>query len=328
MDDQHGNVIDGTERARQWRRSRLKLGTAAESTETRADAPKSIAGSLLVPAEMLSSAVPVAEQVNGDEHGSGTSQSSDPRSRSRNRRPTADRGHASPNPFLAPQAGAAASGGRSVRPPRRRSLVALLTRSIDAMRARRRPNRSAPGRFRALLRAPSSVPRPTRSLAAGVVSFVAIAFAAVILTQPNTQSSPSPSQASARGRIDSTVGAHDSAPLAAAASPFAGRHSARATASHHARRVHARRTSKKRPTTHSATRAAAPAGSAATVATGYTPPPTTSGSALSSSGSSGYASSGSSAPPAAQPTAQRSSPSNTPAFGSSGALGPGSSPNG
>jgi hypothetical protein len=328
MDDQHGNVIDGTERARQWRRSRLKLGTAAESTETRADAPKSIAGSLLVPAEMLSSAVSVAEQVNGDEHGSGTSQGSDPD-------PgvvTGDRPQIEAtlhqNPFLAPQAGAAASGGRSVRPPRRRSLVALLTRSIDAMRARRRPNRSAPGRFRALLRAPSSVLRPTRSLAAGVVSFVAIAFAAVILTQPNTQSSPSPSQASARGRIDSTVGAHDSAPLAAAASPFAGRHSARATASHHARRVHARRTSKKRPTTHSATRAAAPAGSAATVATGYTPPPTTSGSALSSSGSSGYARSGSSALPAAQPTAQRSSPSNTPAFGSSGALGPGSSPNG
>jgi hypothetical protein len=78
MDDQHGNVIDGTERARQWRRSRPKSRATDDPTETRADAPKSIAGSLLVPAEMLSSAVSVAEQVNGEGHGSRTSQGSDP----------------------------------------------------------------------------------------------------------------------------------------------------------------------------------------------------------------------------------------------------------
>ena len=53
MDDQHGNLIDGTARARQWRRSRPKSRAASDSTEQRSDAPKNMAASLLVPAEML-----------------------------------------------------------------------------------------------------------------------------------------------------------------------------------------------------------------------------------------------------------------------------------
>lgn len=52
MDDESGKLIDGTARARQWRRSRS--GSArADGPETRSAAPKSIAASLLVPAEML-----------------------------------------------------------------------------------------------------------------------------------------------------------------------------------------------------------------------------------------------------------------------------------
>jgi hypothetical protein len=55
MDDQLGNVIDGTARARHWRRSTSKT-RPADGTEARSDAPKSFAGSLLVPAEMLTAA--------------------------------------------------------------------------------------------------------------------------------------------------------------------------------------------------------------------------------------------------------------------------------
>jgi hypothetical protein len=54
MDDQQGNVIDGTARARQWRLVRSKTRSASDGAEVRSDAPKSIAGSLLVPAGMLS----------------------------------------------------------------------------------------------------------------------------------------------------------------------------------------------------------------------------------------------------------------------------------
>ena len=52
MEDESGKLIDGTARARQWRRSR-SASARAEGPETRSAAPKSIAASLLVPAEML-----------------------------------------------------------------------------------------------------------------------------------------------------------------------------------------------------------------------------------------------------------------------------------
>ncbi len=69
MDDQQGNVIDGTARARQWRRSKPKTGSAPEAPEARSDAPKSFAGSLLVPADMLPPAFPPDEHLNGNEQG-------------------------------------------------------------------------------------------------------------------------------------------------------------------------------------------------------------------------------------------------------------------
>jgi hypothetical protein len=58
MDDRHGNVIDGTVRARHWRGSKSKTHPTADETGARSDAPKSFAGSLLVPAEMLTAAQP------------------------------------------------------------------------------------------------------------------------------------------------------------------------------------------------------------------------------------------------------------------------------
>lgn len=60
MDEEQGNVIDGTTRARQWRSSARK--PAEDASELRADAPKSIASSLLVPAGMLdATAAPPAQ---------------------------------------------------------------------------------------------------------------------------------------------------------------------------------------------------------------------------------------------------------------------------
>ena len=70
MDDQQGHVIDGTARARQWRRSKAKARPAPDATETRSDAPKSFAGSLLVPAEMLCAASPPDERSTEDEQSS------------------------------------------------------------------------------------------------------------------------------------------------------------------------------------------------------------------------------------------------------------------
>lgn len=53
MTDQQGTLIDGTARARQWRRSRPESAVGDDTGERRSDAPRSIASSLLVPADML-----------------------------------------------------------------------------------------------------------------------------------------------------------------------------------------------------------------------------------------------------------------------------------
>jgi hypothetical protein len=66
MDDKPGNVIDGTARARQWRRSRSKARADENgSADIRSDAPKSFASSLLVPADMVHGVLgPAAKQEN------------------------------------------------------------------------------------------------------------------------------------------------------------------------------------------------------------------------------------------------------------------------
>ncbi len=58
MDDQQGNVFDGTVRSREWRRRRQNARAEADAAEPRSDAPKSIAGSLMVPADMLDGSLP------------------------------------------------------------------------------------------------------------------------------------------------------------------------------------------------------------------------------------------------------------------------------
>jgi hypothetical protein len=302
MDDQQGNVIDGTARARQWRRSRSNAARATdEGAEARSDAPKSIAGSLLVPADMLSAGTPLDEQLSGDERSRATVQPADYGGVTPGSWPSTDAVHQ--NPFLAPEA---ASAGQSARPASRRPIAALLTLLLAAVTAHRRSVRPR---------------RMTRPVALALALFAATALSAVILTRSETASSP-PVQASIHGGTTSSLDPLKAAPLAAAANPLAARHTAHRTASNQARRVRAHRASNKHPRTRRAS-------SAAVVPAHYTPPPSTGGSSAGPSDTSGYASSGSTAAPAAQSTAQPSSAtSSRPAFGSNGTLGPGSSPNG
>ena len=67
MDDQQENVFDVTARARQRRRSRPPAPSGKDAEGPRSDAPKSIAGSLLVPAEMLAGSLPADQPAAGNE---------------------------------------------------------------------------------------------------------------------------------------------------------------------------------------------------------------------------------------------------------------------
>jgi hypothetical protein len=238
------------------------------------------------------------------------------------------------NPFLAPRAGGGSAAG-SARPGGRRSIVALLTRAIGAVNERRQmagaPPRLVPVTpIRRLLAA-----RSTRMTAGVLAAAAAIGLTAVILTGSNTAVPPS-THASLHGGNVSSLDGRKPATLAAAASPFPATHATRGSTPAHSRRVHRHQTSSERPNGTHATGATQPGSSTATVAASYTPPPTTSAGTTSSSDISGTASSSPSAPaaqPAAQPSSAPSAPStpstpSTPAFGSSGALAPGSSPNG
>ena len=62
MEREPENVIDGTARAHQWRRSpSTTVDDGPDGAEARSDAPKSIAGSLLVPVELLTEAAPLEQ---------------------------------------------------------------------------------------------------------------------------------------------------------------------------------------------------------------------------------------------------------------------------
>lgn len=324
MDDQPRNVIDGTARAGHWSRSRPNTArTDGDGAQARADAPKSIAASLLVPADMLPGVSPVDGRPNGDQDGGADPQP--PGSAAALGDGLASEDTARQNPFLAPEAGGGSAAG-SARPAGRRSIVALLTRAIGAVNERLwmagAPLRLVPVTpIRRLLAV-----RSIRLTAGLLAAAAAIGLTVVMLTGSNTAVSPS-THASPHGGNVSSLDGRKAAPLAAAVSPFAAGHATRRSTPAHPRRVHRHQTSNKRPNRRHATGATQPASSTAAVAARYTPPPTTSAGTTSSSDISGNASSSSSAP-AAQPAAQPASAPSTPAYGSSGALGPGSSPNG
>jgi len=229
------------------------------------------------------------------------------------------------NPFLAPEAEGAGRGGRTVTPASRRSIAALISRLIGAMTPRRRSGRP-PTPFRATLRRVPEV-RLNGPVAFAIASVAAIAFTAVIVTQSETPSSPS-AQASGDGATTSSLDPFKSAPLAAAAKPFPAHHAAHRTTSNRTLRVRMRRPSDTPRKKRSPTRAATTPSNTPAVPARYTRPPVTSGSPPPSSDISNHAAAESSPAPAAHPTVQPSGTPSTPAFGSSGALGPGSSPNG
>jgi hypothetical protein len=313
MDDQHGNVIDGTERARQWRRPRPKSPATAESTETRADAPKSIAGSLLVPAEMLSSAIPPDEHLNGSDQGRAAAPL--PRANAGAGEPASPEAGVHQNPFLVPEAARVEHRSRSAR---RRMIAALLASPRGLISARRRSSR--PLRRRVAMPRWLGEPRLTRLLALAALTG-AVLVTAVITTGPNAAHPSFSSALRALGPVPTP----ESGSLTAASNPFAQQAAARdRAASHRVRRVPAHR----RVGTHRRPR---PARKPAVRPARYTPPSGAGGSAPSSATSSYTAPTAVPSQPAPSSggatTSSSSSGSSRPAFGENGTLGPGHSPN-
>ena len=310
IDEEQGNVIDGTARTRQWRRLRQKPPREPDASELRSDAPKSIAASLLVPAEMLDvpPATPPGPPLSRNgQPGTATS--------------VAERGSAPDtgatfdsvshrNLFLSPDA---AVVGSPSQPSRHKPTAAL--RFIKGALARLR-GVSEIQAWRPRLTLPRA-----RYLAAALSLVAVVALAAELVAHSHTTStrlahgSVGTESVAGLDRLRATV-------LSALTRAVAIEHAAgrpRATRPRPARRRQAHKPRR----AHSAITTAA----ATPVTSGYTPPPST-GSAASSSTSSSSVGSGTAAPSTS--TAQPSSASggSTSAFGSSGALGPGSSKNG
>lgn len=316
MDDQQGNVIDGTERARQWRRSRSSTGPAADSAETRSDAPKSFAGSLLVPAEMLPPAPVPEEGANGNGNGPGVTAEPRPDRTADGRAPTHDSVHQ--NPFLVPEA---ARLDRPARSSRGRAVAAEFARRLRGGAVLLLPRR--PGRLRLGSRRRSRALRLTHPLAMGAV-VAAIVTTTVLATQArNGQRSThhrSGTSATATSKGSSTAAVMSDAYALRA---IARQRAAEITSSRHPRR------------SVPAHRRARPQVKHADTSTQYVPATSNSGTVAPVSASPTYSSSGSAAGSSepASPTAggstggSSSGGSSRPAFGQNGTLGPGHSPN-
>jgi len=151
MDEQPGKVIDGTARARHWRRSQPKSAAERDGSQQHSEAPKSIASSLLVPPTMPDGEL--ASPLNYEpatDNGAGSSPAMD------GTKP--DRGHR--NIFLSPDAAVPI-------PPRRRSTQHIPTAALRLVRRASIARRRIADVRR--LRAEFSVPR------AGVAAVVALA---------------------------------------------------------------------------------------------------------------------------------------------------------
>ena len=308
MDEQQGNVIDGTARAPDWRRSESRKD--GDASELRADAPKSIAASLLVPADMVSGPLSTgAGDDNAEIAPSGHPAVADS--------PTDATSHR--NLFLSPGAAAEQAEKRSPRKP----ILARLVRLIDDQASRvtrfRLPAKRLP--FGLHHRLPRTLPARPLALALGLASLVVVA---VIATQSGT--SPAPTLRATGGRASAANDRAAEALLSDAATALGFERANHPGGSTRARTLRKQRAPNSRPKPRN------PIGTTAApiVAARYTPPPSTAG-ATSGPASSGGGS-GSTVTPAApsSPAASTSSGSggHTSAFGSSGALGPGSSPNG
>jgi hypothetical protein len=305
MDEEPGKVIDGTARARQWRSSRSRPSPEPDRDEARSNAPKSLAASLLVPAEMLDGALAPGEASSsggGDEApvaDGGTSAATDALG--------GDEG----NLFLSPDA---AIDQPSRRPNAITGLLHLLGVEV--------------ARLRAVLRLPArrnfSPPRPRR-VAVGLGAVALVALVVWLVAQSQTHS---PATTHASGGLTASVelGGLNQTLLPSIARALAAAEAAGQPRSTHARS--ARRRARHRPAVaHKAIMTV----STTPVSSSYTPTPTGASAPEKSVGASSNSfTAGSVTAPPSTPAASpaRTSGGSTSAFGSSGVLGPGSSPNG
>jgi hypothetical protein len=302
MDDQQGNLIDGTARARQWRRSRANSRAASSGGEQHSEAPKSIAPSLLVPAEMLDSAI--APNVECD-----SVAASPDRIEATDR----DEGLRHVNPFLVRHA---AAGGKDVRPTRLRRVRSLGRRVSHRGRGSTNVRRAAP-----------------IALASAALAAVAAVGLGLAQSGPST-GRPARSQAAAgTGRSLEQPGAR-----LLASSPFDAKRSFRSGPAPQRAHQSAHRSSSNRSMQRRATRR--PTGHRITAAhhvaagSGRTSSTSSDVIRISSRGTPSFSSPVSTATPTAPAVSQHATISSSgsgssgrrPAFGANGMLAPGSSP--
>ena len=312
MDDQSGKVIDGTARARHWRRSQTETRADDRDTEVRSDAPKGFAASLLVPADMLdgvpadiadlsTAATVSAQDGTSEEDGRGAEGASAEAPEHR-------------NPFLMPEAEAAVMRAPAKRGFGRLSTRAVITRLIA---------------WPALLTRPlAGRPRATRR---GLLAVVAVSACAAVVTDiavhTGTHSRSDPTQSTQSAAAIASLDRLGGTSLQITLRP-AQRSRNRASKGHtnRVRRPRSHQTLVSRVTAVAARYTTPPTRTSGTTSTSA--PAVQGGSTTSSSGSSAAGSTASSTPTASssRPTASRHA--TTQAFGAGGVLGPGSSPNG
>jgi len=304
MDDQQGNVFDGTVRSREWRRRRLNARAEADAAEPRSEAPKSIAGSLLVPAEMLGGRLSTDQPA-----GNGTEQATLPRGRSTAVDGASGAERARQNPFLVPPA-------ESALPHSRLDLWRVSTARLAGSAAWIRLHLGSAPLWgpRTIARFLSGAPHLVRWLA--LAAFAVIPITVVIANQAGTRHSPSERKVRAAGLL----GASGTDALSASSNPLVQRAAQHDRVPHHVRPIHPRRTTRAHRRPHRATKHVV-------VAARYTPSTSSTASYTPSSTSSSYAGSGST-PVSSQSTggattSSSSSGSSRPAFGENGILGPG-----
>jgi hypothetical protein len=304
MDDQQGNVFDGTVRSREWRRRRQNARAEADAAEPRSDAPKSIAGSLMVPAHMLDGSLPADQPATRNQRAAlqrGTTTVVDGTSGAeRSRR----------NPFLVPPAETAEPRSK---PGRWGVISGLLERSFACIRTH--PGSALLWGPRMVARHLAVAPRSARRLAVAAFA-AAILVTVVIASQSGTRHSSSERKVRAAGLL----GASGTDVLSASSNPLVQRAAQHDRAPHHVRPIHPRRTTLAHRRPRRATKHVV-------VAARYTPSTSSTASYTPSSTSSSYAGSGST-PVSSQSTggattSSSSSGSSRPAFGEHGILGPG-----
>lgn len=313
MDDQHGHVIDGTARARHWRGSKPKTGSAPDAAEARSDAPKSFAGSLLVPADMLPPASAPDQHVNGGGQVPEAPVAAPGDVAEGDREPVGNDGHQ--NPFLVPEA---AYVHGAARPSRWQAVTAPIRRSLGSIAEHLKSSGLARTRATARQRS-TSVPLGR------VFALIALAAAIAIVLATNS-GAPRPS-AARRSLVEAPLKAQRSGVLAGFRDPFVQDGATRSRASHQVGRGRVHRTVVKHRRARRPSRATA-------ASARYTPSTSDAGSTAAPSASPSYSSSGATVTPT-QPApstssissgSSTSSGSNRPAFGQNGTLGPGHSP--